>query len=155
MSNVPFLLITIIFHVDITVSLTFLRSMSGHDALHLNAAFSKSQDSLKHPPRTLLGMMPHFGTFTHSRLNGSYLPGSQMIDPHSPLALYSSSCLYIVHRSRLTLVLVDGRLLVLDLLAVHLIRNKNGSTIISFHPSLNLPTTTAPFLHERIRFAGE
>ncbi|KAF8157287.1 hypothetical protein BJ912DRAFT_1035868 [Pholiota molesta] len=102
----------------ITVSLTFLRSMSGHDALHLNAAFSKSQDSLKHPPRTLLG--------------------TQMIDPHSPLALYS-----------------NGRLLVLDLLAVHLIRNKNGSTIISFHPSLNLPTTTAPFLHERIRFAGQ
>ena len=48
-----------------------------------------------------------------------------------------------------------GRLLVLDLLSVHLIRNINGSTLISFHPSLNLPTTTALFLQERIRFAGE
>lgn len=155
MSDVPFLLITTTFHVDITVTLTFLRSMSGHDAVHLNAAFLKSQDSLKQPPRTLLGMKLHFGTFPHSRLNGSYLPGSQTIDPHTPLALYSSWCLYIAYRSSLTVVLIGGRLLVLDLLAVHLIRNKNGSTIISFHPSLNLPTTTAPFLHERIRFAGE
>ncbi|KAF8955067.1 hypothetical protein BDZ97DRAFT_1765535 [Flammula alnicola] len=100
----------------ITVTLTFLRSMSNHDAVQLNAAFGKSTDTLQAP--TLLG--------------------TQMIDPHSPLALYS-----------------NGRLLVLDLLAVHLIRNVNGSTIISFHPSLNLPTTTAPFLHERIRFAGQ
>lgn len=46
------------------------------------------------------------------------------------------------------------RILVLDILSVYLIRNKNGSTIISFHPSLNLPTTTASFLHERICIAG-
>ncbi|KAF8153225.1 hypothetical protein B0H34DRAFT_722697 [Crassisporium funariophilum] len=49
----------------------------------------------------------------------------------------------------------DDRLLVLDLLAIHLIRNINGSTIISFHPSFNIPTTTAPFLHERIRYAAQ
>jgi hypothetical protein len=61
-----------------------------------------------------------------------------MIDPQSPLTLYS-----------------NNRLLVLDLLSVHLIRNINGSTIISFHPSLELPTTTASLLHERIRFAGQ
>jgi hypothetical protein len=42
----------------------------------------------------------------------------------------------------------------LDLLSVHLVRNINGSTIISYHPTLNIPATTAPFLHERIRFAG-
>ena len=42
----------------------------------------------------------------------------------------------------------------LDLLSVHLVRNINGSTIISFHPTLNIPATTAQFLHERIRFAG-
>ncbi|KDR77304.1 hypothetical protein GALMADRAFT_246652 [Galerina marginata CBS 339.88] len=100
----------------ITVTLTFLRSMSNHDAIQLNAAFGKSTDTLKAP--TLLG--------------------TQTIDPHSPLALYS-----------------NNRLLVLDLLAVHLIRNVNGSTILSFHPTLNLPTTTASFLHERIRFAGQ
>ena len=125
--------------VDITITLTFLRSMTNHQAIQLNAAFNKSVDSLAGvaAPSTLLG--------------------KQMIDPHSPLALYSSelprtlfpSCPHINVTSK------DSRLLVLDLLSVHLIRNINGSTIISFHPSLNLPTTTAPFLHERIRFAGE
>lgn len=49
----------------------------------------------------------------------------------------------------------DHRLLVLDLLSVHLIRSTEGSTIISYHPSLNIPTTTAPYLHDRIRFAGK
>ncbi|KAH9474783.1 hypothetical protein JR316_0013248 [Psilocybe cubensis] len=103
----------------ITITLTFLRSMSNHDAVQLNHAFGKSTDSLKaKAPGTLLG--------------------SQKIDPHSPLMLHS-----------------NNRLLVLDLLAVHLIRNVNGSTILSFHPTLNLPTTTAAFLHERIRFAGQ
>ncbi|TFK29544.1 hypothetical protein FA15DRAFT_664093 [Coprinopsis marcescibilis] len=61
----------------------------------------------------------------------------QMIDTQAPLELSS------------------GRLLVLDLLSVHLIRRKSGSVIISFHPNLDLPTTTAPYLHERIRFAGQ
>ena len=50
--------------------------------------------------------------------------------------------------------ILDKRLLVLDLLSVHLVRNINGSTIISYHPTLNIPATTAKFLHERIRFAG-
>ena len=67
----------------------------------------------------------------------------------------SSSILYLEVITMLMPLPKDNRLLVLDLLSVHLIRNIKGSTIISFHPSLNLPTTTAPFLHERIRFAGE
>ena len=50
--------------------------------------------------------------------------------------------------------IVDQCLLVLDLLSVHLVRNINGSTIISYHPTLNIPTTSAKYLHERIRFAG-
>ncbi|KAF9011851.1 hypothetical protein BDQ17DRAFT_1344969 [Cyathus striatus] len=64
--------------------------------------------------------------------------GSQKIDTQAPLVLYS-----------------NHRVLVPDLLSVHLVRNVNGSTIISFHPSLNLPTTQAHYLHERIRFAGQ
>jgi len=42
----------------------------------------------------------------------------------------------------------------LDLLSVHVIRHINGNTIISLHPDLNLPTTRAEKLHDRIRFAG-
>ncbi|KJA25334.1 hypothetical protein HYPSUDRAFT_37835 [Hypholoma sublateritium FD-334 SS-4] len=102
----------------ITITLTFLRSMSDHDAQHLSSAPNNNSKASLNNTRTLLG--------------------TQMIDPHAPLFLYS-----------------NRRLLVLDLLSVHLIRNKNGSTIISFHPSLDVPTTTAPFLHERIRFAGQ
>ena len=52
------------------------------------------------------------------------------------------------------MALTADRLLHLDLLAVHLIRNVNGSTIISYHPTMALPTTTAEFFHQRIRFAG-
>lgn len=48
----------------------------------------------------------------------------------------------------------DKRLLVLDLLAVHLVRNVKENTIISYHPTNNKRTTQAKFLHERIRFAG-
>ncbi|KAF9474032.1 hypothetical protein BDN70DRAFT_885294 [Pholiota conissans] len=62
----------------------------------------------------------------------------QMIDTQAPLALESNE-----------------RLLVLDLLSVHLIRRKRGSVIISYHANKDLPTTTAPYLHERIRFAGQ
>jgi len=92
-----------------------LHSMSNSDAIELVA--NRSMDSI-HDASTLLG--------------------SQSIDTHAPLILYSNK-----------------RLLVLDLLSVHLVRNINGSTIISYHPTLNIPATTAPFLHERIRFAGQ
>ncbi|KAF8809596.1 hypothetical protein BYT27DRAFT_7135830 [Phlegmacium glaucopus] len=98
----------------ITITLTFLRSMSRYDAVQLSAT------QPTHDP------------------DADTLLGSQSIDTHAPLTLYS-----------------NNRLLVLDLLSMHLIRNVNGSTIISYHPSLNFPTTTAKYLHERIRFAGQ
>lgn len=63
---------------------------------------------------------------------------NQMIDTHAPLELG-----------------LNGHLLVQDLMSVHLIRRKTGSVIISFHPSLDKPTTTAPYLFDRIRFAGK
>ncbi|KAF5390536.1 hypothetical protein D9757_002594 [Collybiopsis confluens] len=50
----------------------------------------------------------------------------------------------------------DKYMLVLDLLAVHLIRRNDGlgSTIISYHDT-NEYSTSARYLHERIRFAGQ
>ncbi|KAF9559806.1 hypothetical protein CPC08DRAFT_637387 [Agrocybe pediades] len=112
----------------ITITLTFLRSMSNHQAIQMNAALAPSSTE----------SLPLKGGAGGGGNKASTLLGSQKIDPHSPLVLHS-----------------NDRLLVLDLLAVHLIRNVNGSTIISFHPTLNLPTTTAAFLQERIRFAGQ
>ena len=112
--------------VDITITLTFLHSMSLHDSIQLSAGRSLP---------TLLG--------------------SQEIDTGSPLKLHSSLFLILsVYFFLILTLIVDNRCLVLDLLSVHLIRNINGSTIISYHPTLNNPTTTAKFLHERIRFAG-
>ena len=108
--------------------------MSNHDAVQL--ASNRSMDSL-HDTSTFLG--------------------SQAIDTDAPLILYSS--IYLSHFNLVFLLLtskkcLDQRLLVLDLLSVHLVRNINGSTIISYHPTMNIPATTAKFLHERIRFAG-
>jgi hypothetical protein len=48
-----------------------------------------------------------------------------------------------------------GRQLVLNLLSVHLIRKKSGSVLISYHPTKDIPMTTARYLHERIRFVGK
>ena len=52
-------------------------------------------------------------------------------------------------------VILDQKALAWDLLSVHLVRNVAENTIISFHANLKLPTTTADYLHKRIRFAGE
>ena len=50
----------------------------------------------------------------------------------------------------------DNKVLVLDLLSVHLVRNVAGNTIISLHPNIKLHVTLeAAYLHERIRFAGK
>ncbi|KAK0224094.1 hypothetical protein IW262DRAFT_873230 [Armillaria fumosa] len=65
-------------------------------------------------------------------------PGEQVINTQAPLVLRSG----------------DGCSLVLDLLAVHLIRNVEGNTLISYHNS-DHGATSASYLHERIRFAGQ
>ncbi|KAH0578500.1 hypothetical protein H2248_003642 [Termitomyces sp. 'cryptogamus'] len=63
----------------------------------------------------------------------------QMIDTQAPLRLRSKK-----------------RILVLDLLSVHLIRNKDDSTIISYHPTMSYhPVTEASYLRDRIRYAGQ
>ncbi|TFK26626.1 hypothetical protein FA15DRAFT_588079 [Coprinopsis marcescibilis] len=82
--------------------------------------------------------MPLFPSSTSIASKKGTLLGSQKIDTQAPLVLYSNQ-----------------RILALDLISIHLIRNINGSTIISYHPTLNLPTTTASYMHERIRFAGQ
>lgn len=84
------------------------------------------------------------------------MPAAHILDTQAPLDLRSSKP-YLSREwvSANSPPLPGSCRLVLDLLSVHLIRRRHGSTIISFHPSLNLPTTTAPYLHERIRFAGK
>lgn len=61
-----------------------------------------------------------------------------MVDTQAPLRLRS-----------------NDRQLVLDLISVHLVRHVEGNTIISFHPEETNSSTSAEYLHERIRFAGQ
>jgi len=77
-------------------------------------------------------------TLTHSKNVDATQLAQQMIDTHTPLVLASR-----------------GRQLVSDLLSVHLIRKRHGSVLISYHPSMDIPITSARYLHERIRFAGQ
>ena len=63
---------------------------------------------------------------------------------------------HLWHYRKLTECNITGkRKLVLDLLSIHLIRKRNGSVIISNHPTKDIPITTARYLQERIRFAGK
>lgn len=82
-----------------------------------------------------------------------------MVDTHTPLVLASCKWIYPVYDimvNWLNAIVTGGRQLVLDLLSVHLIRKRNGSVLISYHPNTkDTPITTAPYLHERIRFAGK
>jgi len=61
----------------------------------------------------------------------------QVIDTQTPLSIRSS-----------------GRILLPDLLALHMVRSPMNSTIISYHPSQEHRTTTASWLHARLNAAG-
>jgi len=64
--------------------------------------------------------------------------GTATIDTQAPLTLRSSD-----------------RILLLDLLAIHMVRRQHGSTIITFHPSPEWKSTSARYLQSRVRYAGE
>jgi hypothetical protein len=85
-----------------------------------------------------------------------------MVGTQEPLNLsYSaSSSSYTEVRPLSVFNLQANRQLVFDLISVHLIRHVDGNTIISFHPAdhaseTDRTTTSAKYLHERIRFAGK
>ncbi|KAF8653623.1 hypothetical protein AX16_003775 [Volvariella volvacea WC 439] len=46
------------------------------------------------------------------------------------------------------------RVLMLDLLSVHLIRSQSGSIMISYHPKRGQYSTSAAYLRDRLQFAG-
>ncbi|KAG6879295.1 hypothetical protein C0992_003780 [Termitomyces sp. T32_za158] len=62
----------------------------------------------------------------------------QVIDTQTPLFIRSSD-----------------RILLLDLLALHMVRSHNNSTIISYHPSREHRSTTAASLHTRLHAVGQ
>jgi hypothetical protein len=71
---------------------------------------------------------------------------------HCALVSYSCSGLALFF---FFFILSDNKVLLLDLLAIHMVRERNNSTIISFHLPKEDCTTSAKDLHARVRFAGE
>ncbi|TDL18741.1 hypothetical protein BD410DRAFT_792924 [Rickenella mellea] len=91
---------------------------------------------------TFIRKMPYSNTVRRSKakkdsLVRDVLAGEQIIDTQAPLALRSNNCL-----------------LLLDLLAIHMVRTTHSSTIISYHPP-HCETTSAKRLHARACYAGE
>lgn len=81
-----------------------------------------------------------------------------MINTQAPLVLTTSKWIwppFMTYGKLIESYTTDERQLVMDLLSVHLIRKQRGSVIISYHPTKDIPITTARYLHERIRFAGK
>jgi hypothetical protein len=73
-------------------------------------------------------------------LQDAMLDAEQVIDTQSFLPLHGSS----------------DKIVLLDLLAIHMIRDQTcGSTIISFHPTREWQATSANRLFSRVRFAGQ
>ncbi|KAG6829590.1 hypothetical protein H0H87_010739 [Tephrocybe sp. NHM501043] len=104
------------------------------DHITITLTFLKSMDALYDSKGAQSSTSINTVASTEDRLTLT----EQMIDTQSPLRLRSKR-----------------RILVLDLLSVHLIRNIEGSTIISYHPTLEHPTTSANWLRDRIRYAGQ
>ncbi|KAK7441992.1 hypothetical protein VKT23_016270 [Stygiomarasmius scandens] len=93
-------------------------------------------------------MIPRDDPDNASRISTTESLGSEedesdrVIDIHAPLFLHSGPDKG------------DSCYLAIDLLSVHLIRNTEGNTLISYHPA-DKEATSASYLHERIRFAGQ
>ncbi|GLB39824.1 putative corA-like Mg2+ transporter protein [Lyophyllum shimeji] len=105
------------------------------DHITITLTFLKSMEGLYH---NSAGTQSAHSISTVASTDDRLTVTEQMIDTQAPLRLRSSR-----------------RILILDLLSVHLIRNVTGSTIISYHPTMKHPTTTAQYLHDRIRYAGQ
>ncbi|KAK7039234.1 hypothetical protein VNI00_010139 [Paramarasmius palmivorus] len=88
--------------------------------------------------RTMDTYLPSASSSTSSTVTENANWNEEVINTQAPLYLDSG----------------DGCYLVLDLLAVHLIRSTEGNTIISYHHT-DPDATSALYLQERIRFAGQ
>jgi Mg2+ and Co2+ transporter CorA len=73
--------------------------------------------------------------------------GGEAINTQAPLVLYSPD----PKDPKAT----SAKVFLLDLLAIHVVRDINSSTIISYHPDKEANTTSAKELHARVKFAGD
>ncbi|KAF4613148.1 hypothetical protein D9613_011169 [Agrocybe pediades] len=115
----------------LTICLTFLRSIPIQVTNHGTPSCAQGT-SLRSTHST-------FGADDASQSDGTR-PNLNLSDARVPLHLTS-----------------NGRLLVPDILSIHLIRREKGSIIISYHADeiQGNHVTSASYLHQRIRFAGQ
>jgi hypothetical protein len=130
---------------DITITLPFIQVIPSEDLPSERGSQASSE--------TLVSTKEdQIGKFSINSL-GSFINQvrivTKVIDTQAPLRIQLKRP--VVHPDDKPII---ERALVPDLLSVHLVRNVNGSTIISYHANMDQPTTKAPYLHERIRFAG-
>lgn len=88
--------------------------------------------------------------------NFSNLTEIEAIDTHAPLLLRSSEYLSTQLKSGEFVMLmwvVDNKLLCLDLLAIHMVREAGNATIISYHHDIE-GSTSAEDLFTRLKLVG-
>ncbi|KIY69198.1 hypothetical protein CYLTODRAFT_420913 [Cylindrobasidium torrendii FP15055 ss-10] len=119
----------------ITVTFVFLRPVACNQFIHEGLDDFKRRTTFNSARTTNL-------SFTWGESEADFYGlGPQIINTQRPLELHTPST-------------PNGHALVHDLLSVHLLRNVDGNTIISYHDELN-EATTAEYLHQRMHYAGQ
>ncbi|KAG6848829.1 hypothetical protein H0H93_013650, partial [Arthromyces matolae] len=119
--------------LDITISLTFIRTMQNPSTLTSSSLSSQTV-------RSMSQLQPR--------------EEDQVIDTQMPLYIRSRESSSVLVRLKIAHMLQGDRILLPDLLALHMVRSHNNSTIISYHPDHEHRSTTASSLHSRLHATG-
>ncbi|TFK40046.1 hypothetical protein BDQ12DRAFT_601934 [Crucibulum laeve] len=92
-------------------------------------------------------------TFLRTMPNPMTVPASPE-SGFSPKPISRAGTATIDTQAPLTLRSCD-RTLFIDILAIHMVRRKDSSTIISYHPTSEWKSTSAQYLHSKVKFAGQ
>ena len=133
--------------IDITITLPFIQVVP-NELLPLEQGSQASSETLVSTGEDQIGK---FSNNSPSSFVNQVHIVTKVIDTQAPLRIQLKKL--ELHRPDENPMI--ERALVPDLLSIHLVRNVNGSTIISYHANMDQPTTKAHYLHERIRFAGK
>jgi hypothetical protein len=130
--------------LDITICLTFLRPMDNTDVTDGGS----STHSRVGTSESLMSWLPSWSFFANQRGE------NETIDTRAPLSLRSGE-LNIFRSAHISFKKsLENKILLLDLLAIHMIRSTEGSTIITYHPDRDWNATSAQELHTRLKLVG-
>ena len=157
--------LNIILTIGLTITLTFLRSVSIRERSDYKASTRPDsshepiilRDSVDSETTTGMTLCSWLAQCVYDCMFWSNILVEEPIDTKAPLELKYCEILseYPSRHPSLIIYMSVDHYLCLDLLSVHVIRHINGNTIISLHPDQDLPTTRAEQLHDRIQLAGQ